>query len=120
VFVDDGGDLSCRSRRRRRRWRDGEESLKSESLVKEQLHLVEIEIGTEGGTGTIGHALAHHPLPIVPHHVHGQGHGAGNSVVAHHQKAAHIQIKYVPRAEIVPEGHIPGINKLFCIDYEIV
>jgi hypothetical protein len=80
VFVDVGDDLSCRSRRRRRRWRDDEESLRSESLVSEQPHLVETEIGTEDetGTGTIGHALARHPHPIVPRHVHGQGHGAEN------------------------------------------
>jgi hypothetical protein len=117
VFVDDGDDLSCRSRRRRRRWRDGEESSRSESLVIEQLHLVETEIGIEGETGTetIGRALAHHPHPIVPHHVHGRGHEAENSVAAHHQKAVHIQIRYVPREETVPEDHIPGTNKIFYI-----
>jgi hypothetical protein len=113
VFVDDNDDLSCRSRRRRKRWRDGEESSKSESLVRERLHLVEIEIGTEGGTGIIGHALVHRPHPIVPHHVHGRDHGAENLVAAHHQKAVHILIRYDQRAETVQEDHIRGTTGLF-------
>jgi len=87
--------------------------------VSELLYLVETEIETEGetgtGTGTIGHALAHRPHPIVPHHVHGRGHGAENSVAAHHQEAVHIQIRYVARAGTGPEDHIPGTNKLFYI-----
>ena len=78
--------------------------------MSEQLHLVETEIETEGGIGTIGLALVRRPHPIVPHHIHGQGHEAENLVAAHHQEAVHIQIKYDQRAEIVVDGHIPGDN----------
>lgn len=112
MFVDGSGDLSCRSKRKRRRWRDGAESLRNESLAREQLHLVETEIGTGGGIGTIELALVRHPHPIVPHHIHGQGHAAENLVAAHHQEAVRIQIRYDQRAETVLGGHIPG-NKNF-------
>lgn len=108
MFIDDDGDLSYRSRRRRKRWRDGEESSKSESLVSEQLHLVGIEIGTEDEIENIGHALVHRPHPIAPHHVHGRGHAAGNLVAVHHLGAVHILTRYGQKAETVQEDHIPG------------
>jgi hypothetical protein len=108
VLVDENGDLSFRSRRRRRRWRDGEESLKSESLVSEQLLLVEIGIETEGGIETIGHALVRRPHPIAHHHVHGRGRAAGTLVAVHHLKAVHFLIRYGQKAETVQEDHIPG------------
>jgi len=108
VFVDGSDDLSCRSKRKRRKWRDGAESLRNESLVSEQLHLVETEIETEGGIETIGLALARRPHPIVPRHIHGQGHEAENLVAARHQEAVRIQIKYDRRAETVVDDHIPG------------
>ena len=108
MFVDGSDDLSCRSKRKRRKWRDGAESLRNESLVSEQLHLVETEIGTEGGIGTIGLALVRHQHPIVLHHIHGPGHGAENLVAANHREAVHIQIKYDRREETVLGGRIPG------------
>lgn len=111
MFIDDSDDLSCRSKRKRRRWRDGAESLRNESLVSEQLHLVVTEIGTEGETGTTGLALVRHPHPVVLHHARDQGHEAENLVAAHHQEAVHIQIKYDRRAETVLDGHIPGSNQ---------
>lgn len=77
--------------------------------MSEQLHLVEIEIGTEGGIETIGHALVHRLHPIAPHHVHGQGHAAGNLLAVHHLEAVHILIRYDQRAETVQEDHIPGM-----------
>jgi len=91
--------------------RDGAESLRNESLVSEQLHLVETEIETGDGIETIGLALVRRPHPIVPRHIHGQGHEAENLVAAHHQEAVRIQIKYDRRAETVVDGHIPGIEK---------
>jgi len=85
--------------------------LRNENLVSEQLHLVETEIETEGGIETIGLALARRPHPIVPRHIHGQGHEAENLVAARHQEAVLIQIKYDRRAGTVVDGHIPGIEK---------
>lgn len=78
---------------------------------RERLHLVETEIETEGGIGTIGLGLVRRPRPTVLHHIHGPGHEAENLVAAHHQEAVHTQIKYDRRAEIVVDGHIPGDNQ---------
>lgn len=116
MFVDGSDDLSCRSKRKRRKWRDGAESLRNENLVSEQLHLVETEIETEGGIETIGLALARRPHPIVPRHIHGQGHEAENLVAARHQEAVLIQIKYDRRAGTVVDGHIPGES--LCVGHE--
>jgi len=116
VFVDGSDDLSCRSKRKRRKWRDGAESSRNESLVSEQPHLVETEIETGGGIETIGHALVHRPHPIVPRHIHDQGHEAENLVAARHQEAVRIQIKYDRRAETVVDGHIPGES--LCVGHE--
>jgi len=108
VFVDGSDDLSCRSKRKRRKWRDGAESLRNGSLASEQQHLVGTEIETEGGIETIGLALVRRPHPIVPRHIHDQDQEAENLVAARRQEAVRIQIKYDRRAETVVDGHIPG------------
>jgi hypothetical protein len=112
VFVDEDGDLSFRNKRRRKRWRDGEESSKSGSLVSERLLLVETGIETEGGIETTGHVLVRPPHPIVPRRVRGQDHEPGNLVAVSPQKAVHFLIRYDQRAETAQEDHIPGTSGL--------
>lgn len=110
MSVDEHGDLSCRNKRKRRKWRDGEESSKSGSLASGRLRPAEIGIGTEGGTETTGHVLVRRPRPIARRRVRGRGRAAGNSVAVSPQRAVRFLIRYGQRAETAREDHIPGTS----------